>query len=185
MGYYNATCTYTSGIIHTVKIEGLDAGSKYEYRPVGSKRWRSFATPPAVGQPINFGVVADLGQTTDAVATMRHMKDSLDQGRMQTVIFPGDLTYADGFAPYWDRYGRISEFIWETLPAAYVVGNHEYSSGMEQNVNFVPRYGWPSKSRSKSVSSHWYSFEAGLAHVVMLCSYCDTSPGSLQTQWLR
>jgi hypothetical protein len=183
--YKNASCTYTSGAIHTVKLEGLTPGSKYEYRPQGSKRWRHFTTPPAVGAPVKFGVVADLGQTTDALATMRHMKHALDRRQIDTVLFPGDLSYADGFAPYWDSYGKLSEFLWESVPAAYIVGNHEYGAGLEQNTNFLPRYGWPSKVRSKSISSHWYSFNVGMAHVVMLCSYCDSSPDGLQTTWLK
>jgi 3',5'-cyclic AMP phosphodiesterase CpdA len=116
---------------------------------------------------------------------MQHMKHALDGGRIDTVIFPGDLSYADGFAPAWDHYGRLSEFLWESLPAAYIVGNHEYASGMEQNANFLPRYGWPSKDRSSSDSQLWYSFEVGLAHVVNLCSYCESSASSLQGEWLK
>jgi len=31
----------------------------------------------------------------------------------------------------------------------------------------------------------WFSFEAGLAHVIMLCSYCDYTNTSLQFAWLQ
>ena len=31
----------------------------------------------------------------------------------------------------------------------------------------------------------WFSYEAGNAHVIMLCSYCDFSRSSLQYKWLK
>merc|ERR1712113_834374 len=34
-------------------------------------------------------------------------------------------------------------------------------------------------------SELWYSFNAGLAHVIMLCSYCRTEVGSMQYSWLE
>jgi len=103
-------------------------------------------------------------------------------GELDSVLFPGDLSYADGFPQAWDSYARQGEFLWETVPTAYSAGNHEYSN--ENFGNYVPRYAWPSNSRSNSPSHMWYSFEAGLAHVVMLCSYCEAHEGSLQHSWL-
>merc|ERR1712203_698650 len=103
---------------------------------------------------------------------------------MHAALFPGDLSYADGFPSAWDSYGRLGEFLWETLPTAYGAGNHEYGSGAENFVNFLPRYGWTSRDRSRSASPLWFSFEAGLAHVVMLCSYCDIRENGLQHAWL-
>jgi len=183
LSYHNETCMYTSGIIHTVRVQNLEPGMQYEFRPQGSERWRPFRMPPGVGQPVKFGIVADLGMTMDSLVTMRHMKDALNSGELDSILFPGDLSYADGFPQQWDDYAKLSEFLFETVPTAYGVGNHEFSS--ENFMNFVPRYGWPSKDRSASPSKLWYSFESGLAHVIMLCTYCQTNKQSLQYKWLQ
>jgi len=126
---------------------------------------------------------ADLGTTQDSLKTMRHMKEALNAHEFDAVLFPGDLSYADGFPQRWDDYAKLGEFLWETVPTAYVAGNHEFTS--ENYVNYLPRYGWPSSDRSGSPSPLWFSFDAGLAHVVMLCSYCNSGKESLQYQWLE
>jgi len=38
---------------------------------------------------------------------------------------------------------------------------------------------------SQSSSALWWSRDVGPAHVVSLCSYADTSEGSLQRRWLE
>merc|ERR1711907_619390 len=38
--------------------------------------------------------------------------------------------------------------------------------------------------KAGSSSNFWYSYDAGLAHVIMLCSYCDFTEGSHQFKWL-
>jgi len=179
-GYNDPDCVYTSGYVHKVVLDRLQPGTEYEYLPRGSHRWRRFKTSPAVGEPISFGVVADLGQTRDSLGTMVHMKQALDAGEYSAVIFPGDISYADGYGDAWDTYGRLSEFLWESVPAAYGVGNHEYAN--EQFVHYTPRYPVPTKHTGSNL---WYSFEAGMAHVIMLCSYCVVTPGSPQHQFLQ
>jgi len=185
-GYRDPNCIYTSGLIHTVKLTGLIPGTKYEFRPFASDRWRPFKTSPAIGQPISFGVVADLGQTTDSLATMRHMAkklDSLGDDAIHAGIFIGDLAYADGYGNGWDNYGHLGEFLWERLPTAYTSGNHEWAN--EQYAHFVARYPSPNQQEHDSFTPHWYGFKAGLAHVIQLCSYCESTPGSLQYEWLQ
>jgi len=130
-------------------------------------------------------LLADLGQTLDSLRTMRHVKDRVNDGGVDVVLFPGDLSYADGYAQAWDYFGQLGEFLFESVSTAYGVGNHEYGSGAENFVNFLPRYGWPNARRARSDSPLWYSFDAGLAHVVMLCSYCDYKNSSIQYAWLE
>merc|ERR1712136_643377 len=96
------------------------------------------------------------------------------------VIFPGDISYADGYADAWDAYGRLSEFLFESVPVAYGVGNHEFAN--EQYVHYTPRYPPPT---SHTGSHLWYSYEAGMAHVIMLCSYCVVTPGTPQHEFLQ
>merc|ERR1712048_819869 len=56
----------------------------------------------------------------------------------------------------------------------------------ENWIHFVNRY--PPmflKEDSASPSDMFFSFDVGLAHVVMLCSYCPSGPGSPQRVWLE
>jgi len=182
-GYKNPDCMYTSGHVHTVRVSGLQPGVSYEYRLHGSEAWTPFRALPAVGRPISLGVLADLGQTADSVSTMRHLADKLAAGGVDGALFAGDLSYADGYADAWDSYGRLGEFLWGRMPTAHVAGNHEWEG--EQFTHFLARYAAPSQRRSGSDSPLWYSFEAGLAHVVGLCSYCVSSKGSAQYAWLE
>eukprot|EP00931_Biecheleriopsis_adriatica_P011977 TRINITY_DN113079_c0_g1_i1.p1 TRINITY_DN113079_c0_g1~~TRINITY_DN113079_c0_g1_i1.p1 ORF type:complete len:513 (-),score=78.93 TRINITY_DN113079_c0_g1_i1:216-1754(-) len=184
--YTNSSCYYTSGVIHTVKLSGLKPGATYSYRVHGGDAtWRHFRLPPQLGQPVTFGVVADLGQTADAAETLKYMKAHRDANEMDQIIFPGDLAYADGYAPAWDTFGRLSEPLLSDVPGAFGGGNHEVSASMESWANFWPRYGWPSSDRSNSETFMWFSYDTGLAHVIMLCSYCDASRESLQYAWLE
>lgn len=180
-----AGCIYTSDILHVVDIKDLAGGTSYEYRLPGEKSWRKFKTPPAVGQPITFGVTADLGQTRDSQRTLEHMKQLADKGEMDNVLIPGDVAYADGWAPSWDSFGRVVEPLMSTIPTALGGGDHEFDGdGTGSWTHFEKRFGWRSKARSDSDSFLWYSFEAGLAHVTMLCSFCDFEAGSYQHDWL-
>lgn len=182
--YQRPECFYTSPLIHSVTLKGLVPSTRYKYRPSPSSRWRFFRTPPAVGQPVSFGVFADVGRTEDSVATMQHLSDVVTAGKVDSLLLVGDLSYADGYAPAWDSYGQLGEFLHDSVPTAYAIGNHEVVNGLENFANFLPRYGWPSTHGDWSGSSFWYSFESGLAHTITLCSYCDYSVGSLQSQWL-
>lgn len=182
-GYTDPNCQYTSGYIHTVKLSGLQPSTVYEYRPHGTASWTSFRTLPGVGSPISFGVLADLGQTEDSLGTMKHLAQQLDLGKLDGVLFGGDLSYADGYADAWDHHGRLGEFLWSRVPTAYITGNHEWEG--EQFAHYLPRYPSPSQQRSGSDSPLWYSYEAGLAHVVALCSYCEAREGTPQYEWLQ
>lgn len=37
----------------------------------------------------------------------------------------GDLSYADGYQPRWDSWGRLVEPVHATLPIMHTEGNHE------------------------------------------------------------
>merc|ERR1712151_479829 len=92
--YQKPECFYTSPFIHTVTLSDLKPGTKYEYLPFSAGHTRTFRTPPAVGQPISFGVLADVGRTKDAQATMKHLSDNLAAGLINSVLLVGDLSYA-------------------------------------------------------------------------------------------
>ena len=49
------------------------------------------------------GLVGDLGQTLDSARTLQHLVEV----QPQSILNVGDLSYADGYQPRWDTYGRL------------------------------------------------------------------------------
>ena len=51
-----------------------------------------------------FGVVGDTGQTEVTHAVFQHLRGMKD---IDVLLHTGDLSYADGFPPRWDSFGRL------------------------------------------------------------------------------
>ena len=47
--------------------------------------------------------MGDLGQTLDSARTLQHLVTV----QPQSILNVGDLSYADGYHPRWDTYGRL------------------------------------------------------------------------------
>mmetsp|Transcript_23644 Transcript_23644/g.46291 ORF Transcript_23644/g.46291 Transcript_23644/m.46291 type:complete len:612 (-) Transcript_23644:88-1923(-) len=184
--YKNPQMAYTSPVVHTVTLTGLAAFTTYTYSVAGDRRNFSFTMPPdadGTAYPFTLGLTADLGQTDIAARTVARLREALlgTEGS-SIVLLSGDLAYADGYFPLWDTWGRFMEGLASNTPVMTVGGNHEYGSG-EAWVSYNARYPMP-HAQSNSVSNLWWSRDVGPVHVIGLCSYAETSPGSLQYRWL-
>jgi acid phosphatase type 7 len=91
---------YTSGIIHHVRLQGLEPGTRYVYRcgdpaiPDAMSDVHAFRTMPAVGPgsyPERIAVVGDLGLTYNTTSTVDH----LVRNRPDLVLLLGDVCYAN------------------------------------------------------------------------------------------
>lgn len=76
--------------------------------------------------PTYFPALGDLGQTYNSLSTLQHYK----QTGAQTVLFVGDLSYADQYkynniGVRWDSWGRFIEPIAAYQPWIWTAGNHE------------------------------------------------------------
>ena len=207
----------------------LIPGTRYAYS-VGSPSlgaWSSVrtflapASPDAGSLPYRIAVVGDLGQTENSAATLERMRavsDFVDNNGILGgggggdgeeeeptppghVLNVGDLSYADGFQPRWDSWGRLVEPYASEVPWMVIEGNHEeelaVSGGgsggdgddddddddVDGFVAYRARFAVPSNA-SGSGSKLYYSYEVPGAHVVMLGTYADWSPGSKQRAWL-
>ncbi|CAN6714368.1 unnamed protein product [Malus baccata var. baccata] len=132
--------------------------TKYYYK-VGigqSERQFWFVTPPEVGPdvPYTFGLMGDLGQTFDSNMTLAHYEANPRKG--QTVLFLGELSYADDHSNHdqvkWDTFGRFIErnkytpqYQWleQELPkvnrsetAWLIAYNYHYMEGESMRVQF-------------------------------------------------
>ena len=79
----------------------------------------------------------DLGQTFDSNKTLTHYE--LNPSKGQTVLFVGDLSYADDYPNHdnvrWDTWGRFIERSAAYQPWIWTAGNHEIDFAPEI-VNF-------------------------------------------------
>ncbi|KAF3435754.1 hypothetical protein FNV43_RR22846 [Rhamnella rubrinervis] len=189
--FYN----YTSGYIHHCTVRNLKYNTKYYY-VVGighTERKFWFVTPPEVGPdaPYTFGLIGDLGQSFDSNKTLTHYELNPQKGK--TVLFVGDLSYADNYPNHdnvrWDTWGRFVERSIAYQPWIWTAGNHEIDFVPEigETKPFKPytkRYHVPYKA-SGSTAPFWYSIKRASAYIIVLASYSAYGKYTPQYQWLE
>ncbi|KAL8556156.1 hypothetical protein ACS0TY_003808 [Phlomoides rotata] len=189
--FYN----YTSGYIHHCTINHLEYDTKYYYEVGIGKTSRTFwfITPPQIGPdaPYTFGLIGDLGQSYDSNSTLTHYEQNPAKG--QTVLFVGDLSYADNYPNHdnvrWDTWGRFVERSVAYQPWIWTAGNHEidFAPDLGETEPFKPythRYHVPYKA-SNSTAPFWYSIKRASAYIIVMSSYSAYGKYSPQYKWLE
>ncbi|KAJ3708086.1 hypothetical protein LUZ61_011791 [Rhynchospora tenuis] len=184
---------YKSGYIHHCLVSDLEYNTKYYYK-IGagdSAREFWFQTPPDIDPdaPYKFGIIGDLGQTYNSLSTLQHYM----QTGGQTVLFVGDLSYADNYEHNdgirWDTWGRLVEPSCAYQPWIWTAGNHEieYRPDLGEwstHKAFLHRYATPYMA-SNSSSTLWYAVRRASAHIIVLSSYSPFVKYTPQWMWLR
>lgn len=188
--YKNPAEIYNSPVLHSVALRELAPGATIGYRVAGDGRNFTFKMPPAPGEtafPMTLGLTADLGQTSASAANAERLREVLlgaaAAGHAGAVLLGGDLSYADGYYSRWDSFGRMLEPLGSVVPVMTTGGNHEIGDA-EAWQSYNSRYPMPHEA-ARSVTNLWWARDIGPAHVVSLCSYAATAPGSLQHRWLK
>lgn len=185
---------YSSGYIHHCLVHGLEHDTKYYYKigDGGSSREFWFQTPPKIDPDTSytFGIIGDLGQTYNSLSTLEHYM----QSGAQTVLFVGDLSYADRYefndvGVRWDSWGRFVERSAAYQPWIWTAGNHEveYMPNMGEVLPFksyLHRYATPYMA-SQSSNPLWYAVRRASAHIIVLSSYSPFVKYTPQWKWLR
>mmetsp|Transcript_25478 Transcript_25478/g.71249 ORF Transcript_25478/g.71249 Transcript_25478/m.71249 type:complete len:957 (+) Transcript_25478:296-3166(+) len=194
---------YTSGYIHEVTLRDLpitDFPQTFYYQCGDENNgWsdiRSFRTRP--GHPDVPVIIAangdqDAGQTektecrspskcveeTKTVEVMAMMMQrSSGDNATDLFINVGDLSYADGYQPAWDDYGRIMDEFTSHVPMIAAVGNHE----MENHATYDPwLYRWRHEEENNG-DKFWFSLDYGPAHIIILSSEHETRR---QWEWME
>ena len=183
LDYNNPDAQYHSPLIHKATLRNLIGGSRVAYTLPGSATSRTFTVPTVPTRHSShhqswtftrIAVVGDTGQTEVTKEVLTHVAETLSDA--QVLIHTGDLAYADGFAPRWDSFGRLMEFLTSKIPMLSVVGNHDVSVNGLESTAYAMRYPSPSVS-SKSPSQLFWSYEFGHAHVIGLNSYANPNVG--------
>jgi acid phosphatase type 7 len=203
---------YVSPIIHHVRVtNALNPDTLYYYHVGTEDQWSSdftFTTAPVPGylpsgsNGLVFGVIGDLGQTTDSQQTVAHLKMESD---ISMIIHAGDLSYADCEQDRWDSWSVMVENVSAIKPWMTCPGNHEIEADLDGNTftAYQARFAMPEVKPAQQApspgekyccpsaftgyydyGSAFYSFDYGLAHVIFLNSYTSTLQGSAQYTWL-
>ena len=143
---------YTSKYIHHVELKGLEPSTTYHYQCscyniVSETNYFITGTEPGDSIVYSFGIIGDIGQTSDTELTLNHMRLNRD---VQTILHAGDLSYADCNQTLWDTYGELTENLSKTVSWMVGPGNHEIEfyeySGSNQTLflAYESRYKMPS-----------------------------------------
>jgi hypothetical protein len=140
---------YESGTIHHVELTNLKPSTQYFYicGDIESDTQSdifNFTTTSYVGSlsPTTFGVVGDLGQTIDSEMTLYHLSNNK---KIQLILHPGDLSYADCNQQLWDSYGELIQPLASRIPWMVGPGNHELELTNDNKfyLSFEARYRMP------------------------------------------
>ncbi|KAG8491675.1 hypothetical protein CXB51_014962 [Gossypium anomalum] len=124
----------------------------------------------------------DLGQTYNSLSTLEHYM----QRGAQTVLFVGDLSYADRY-----QYNEVG-IRWEHGVALlrkvlHIILGYEHLERVQDEVvpfkSYLQRYPTPHLS-CKSSSPMWYAIRRASAHIIVLSSYSPFVKYTPQYEWL-
>mmetsp|Transcript_16147 Transcript_16147/g.21112 ORF Transcript_16147/g.21112 Transcript_16147/m.21112 type:complete len:489 (-) Transcript_16147:23-1489(-) len=172
-----------------------------------------FWTPPLMGQPTTLALVGDLGQTENSVKTMQHMmRASLhpsEKHPVTQVLIPGDLAYAHSDPKRWLSFFDIMEPFFQSILLQVAAGNHEFECDIDNFKIWVPYEHYfrvpnqlgpadvgPTENVTECpvanhLNSHYlygnsfYSYQHGLAKIIVLNSFTDSTAGSVQYRFLE
>ena len=121
------------GTLHTATMSGLLPATRYYYR-VGDAAggfseiasFRTLASTVGGATPLRIGWVADMGWGSNSNNTIAQLTRLATSGRIDILIHPGDIGYADGNMGMWDNFLRQMDPIASTIPYLVSPGNHEF-----------------------------------------------------------
>ncbi|GAV70782.1 Metallophos domain-containing protein/Metallophos_C domain-containing protein, partial [Cephalotus follicularis] len=211
---FEGLLNYTSGIIHHVRIDGLEPGMTYYYvcgdgsisAMSEESVFETLALPGPNFYPPRIAIIGDLGLTSNSSTTIDH----LIENDPSLILMVGDLTYAnqylttggkgvacyscafpeapirETYQPRWDAWGRFMQPLTSRVPLMVIEGNHEIEPQAAGIIfkSYLTRFAVPSEE-SASNSNFYYSFDAGGVHFVMLGAYVDYNSTGAQYAWLK
>lgn len=200
------------GFLATAVLSNLQPSQTYFYR-YGSNEsgWSpeaSFVSAPKIAKESGVRIIAfgDMGQTQPdgslepseqppSLDTTANLINIVESSHVDFVLHVGDLAYANGYQAEWDQF--MSQILPISTKVAYMTsgGNHEIDypnstsyyngtdSGGECGVPYNSRFNMPGVSVQEGV--HWYSFNYGNVHVLMMDTEYNFQPGSAQYNFIE
>lgn len=174
---------------HVAILTDLEPAQTYIYRvyaqddgQVAAGDWHTFRTLKMPGNPITFLVVGDTGQ---AITGQYKIADQMKAQAADLFVHVGDVLYPCFTAAAADaRCFSIYRDQMHSMPMFVAMGNHDgYCAPADYfNAFYLP-------TNSVSGTEHYYSFDHGDAHFIMLATETPIGnryePGSPQYIWLE
>eukprot|EP00873_Tetraselmis_striata_P041365 jgi/Tetstr1/461629/TSEL_006729.t1 len=162
-----------------VILKNLKPNTRYYYR-VGNdlQGWSSqysFKTRhDDPNRKVVFAAVADQDINTDSRRVLSQMLTEAPEHDYDFVVVGGDIAYANGNQEKWNQYGRFMQPLSANYPTMFAIGDRDIESGDAAAYRARMRYGISDQSHMWGWAPHWYSFNAGPVHVVILSSEHDS-----------
>ena len=173
---------------HVVSLTGLPQGQKIIYQvlvpetgkgPAGVRHSDSFRTSRGDGSPIRFSVYGDM---RDGHEIHGQILKSIEKENPDFVVVTGDLVHRGTDEGDWQRFFSIAGPLLANTPYYPVTGNHDLGETGNERKRMAELFPlWPGPpDRGKN---HYYAFDVGFLHFVMLDSNAYDEPDQLR--WLE
>jgi hypothetical protein len=178
------TTEYSPDHQHAYTLTNLEPGAKYYYRVIvrsASSDGSFYAAPPAAATDLKFSVCGDTRTGTDIFNQLSGQINSTytaDPAFQTLNVAAGDLVSSGDLESSWTteffdpKYESVRALV-ANVPFLSVMGNHEGAGAL-----FAKYFPMP------FVAGHYWSFDYGPAHFVMLDQYRPYGAGSAQYAWL-
>ena len=187
-------CTQTEvggdvGFTHTAEIQGLLAGTVYQYRVTcgsdHSDNYNFSTGPTNTCETFRFGVMGDNRSQLSGSASGygQLMQDMVNIGA-ELLINTGDMVKDGSEVDQWKGYLEASGLPPAFVPVMPTLGNHDDGPGEGDEQNYAKVFATPRNSSTQT--EDFYSFDYGNAHFVVLSMYSyEDNNFQIQTEWLE
>lgn len=168
---------------HVVELRDLDVGKPVHYRVLAgitASEPAIFHTAPARGEVIRFAVYGDVrgGHKVHGKIAQAIVDEAPDM-----VLVTGDLVLRGSDEGDWQRFFDVTRGLLSRVPFYPAAGNHDTGRSGDERRRMNEIFAlWPGPT-DRPDWGHWYSFDIGDVHVVMLDS--NSYNAARQLTWLE
>jgi hypothetical protein len=167
---------------HRVVVADLPASAPVQYRVVAgadATGERIFHTAPDPGGVVRFAVYGDM---RGGHAVHGRIVESLLAEAPDFVVVTGDMVLRGSDEGTWQRFFQVAAELLARVPYYPAAGNHDLGKSGDEQRRMGEIFGLPTAA-NRPEWAHWYSFDAGGVHFVMLDS--NAYDAEEQLTWLR
>ncbi len=169
-----------TGKMHQVELTGLSPSTLYHYEVQttdGTSSPFTFLTAPLPNEPFNLVFIGDTRTNhwdhEDVVEKMIEVV-----GYPDLIVNTGDLVDDGGEADQWEEFFSIEHDIAARGTIAAASGNHDDGGGYALFDQYF-------EAASQNPGEHWYSFDYGNLHLLVIDTQDDFMAGSAQYEFIH
>lgn len=137
--------------MHEVKVCGLPASTRIQYRVGGSESWSDWHSVRTLVPPNSDEehTIVIAGDSRSSMNIFGRIAESIAQHQPDVVFFTGDLVGDGRTQDLWDRWFTAGATMFQSTVFVPILGNHEYDA-----VNYFAQFVMPGDERN-------FSFDVG------------------------